>query len=331
MKSILLFIPVALFEVIPLTILYEKMEDSYTHVLNTILIQEATREYNNLLKDSGLEIRLDAFQDYSQYSKTPEYAELAYMAGLDDIEGRIVALENFPTNIIMLVGFIDPTGPENYSDINPCRSRFFVNIKENNEVVHTVLDGLRQWVSAMINIELPDIFMLADNSSIVKRIDAGSLKEELQRCQKAMDSSREQVESPGRIKGKYFSGRDNGIITNPYRSSQSDSYPYISNSKRSNNVYMREKTTPNSSLFYRFSPERDDHKNSPWLLNSNSEPKNISLNKNQKSEQTDIKTLNGKDGIRKPVKPSFSRKPSFYAPNYGENPFMHRFSNTQTR
>ncbi len=158
MLQILVLIELTISHVISLIILYEKMDNLYTRNTNIFIIRHVLRYYNSILKDLKLKIQLEGAYDYSAYSMMPEYRTLSNFAGDKNIEKRLDLLKDEQRHIIMAIGSMDDVEFPGYYNIDPCKTRIFLNILSEVEIIHVLSAGINKWISGLLKYEILDPF-----------------------------------------------------------------------------------------------------------------------------------------------------------------------------
>lgn len=191
MRLILLFIAFVFTEILPLVVLYEKMDNSNALRTNIYLITKFVDDYNDFLRNMNLEIVLEGVYDFSTFSTMTVYSDLARFAGVDDIQGRLQVLKNHTKNIVMLVGSVDNIDFKGYYEMDPCKSRVFLNILAKPEIFSAVAEGIRRWMSNILESEMADLLDIGREKK--KMYFKQEILQKLQNCRAGKETNRKKV------------------------------------------------------------------------------------------------------------------------------------------
>jgi len=165
-------------EVIKVSILYEKIEHKDKSLVNRTIVEQYIEKYNENMRKGNLEVRLDKFWGYDEYSKIPELQNLGLYAGTSSIMDRLHSVEAIPMNIIMLISINEPTDIKKYNEkikkeqTGSCHFRYILDMNSDanmrNDIPSNSVAAFREWLSLAID---EDITNADDLNGVLPKLD----------------------------------------------------------------------------------------------------------------------------------------------------------------
>ena len=69
-----------------------------------------------------------------------------------------------------------------YSQVNPCRSRFFVDIGFSSEIAPVAIRGLQKWLSKLLGADVPDAFSSDVGEQFARSVVSADIRGSLSKC-----------------------------------------------------------------------------------------------------------------------------------------------------
>lgn len=210
--SVLCHMALVFSKAISFTILYEKALRDFPQRLTKALVDKALEDYNRCLENKGITFSLDSIMDYGQYSQMREFRSFSGLVGEGSLKRRLRALENIDTNLVVIYSSANKDDASRFNLLGACKGRYFVNLLDrtvpSGEVLPVFLESIRDWMSDLLQVDMPEFYELQNNLSHPRTTNSSSffidstLVEELVQCSSASESIRISAKSNKRTGGR---------------------------------------------------------------------------------------------------------------------------------